>query len=206
MNSHVDDYVIVHIAGHGLLDDNLDFYFATSDIDFSNPSERGLRYDELEGLLDGIPARNKLFLMDACHSGEIDKGDDFAVEQVIGDNQRGVTVFTPQGNTVPKTGLQNSFELMRLMFADLRKGTGAVVISAAAGGGYALENEDIENGIFTYSLIQAFKKNKADVNRDGYISVSELRNYIFDKVNELSGGRQQPTSRKENLNNDFTIW
>ncbi|HOY39564.1 MAG TPA: caspase family protein, partial [Bacteroidales bacterium] len=103
MNSHVDDYVIVHIAGHGLLDDNLDFYFATSDIDFSNPSERGLRYDELEGLLDGIPARNKLFLMDACHSGEIDKGDDFAVEQVIGDNQRGVTVFTPQGNTVPKT-------------------------------------------------------------------------------------------------------
>ncbi len=206
MNSKPDDYVIVHIAGHGLLDDNLDFYFATTDIDFKKPSERGLNYEELEGLLDGIPARNKLFLMDACHSGEIDKDDDFVVENVVGDNQRGVTMFETRGETMPKTGLQNSFELMRIMFADLRKGTGAVVISAAAGGGYALENEDIENGIFTYSLIQAFKKNQADVNKDGFVSVSELRNFIFDEVKILSNGKQQPTSRKENLNNDFKIW
>lgn len=206
MKSHVDDYVIIHIAGHGLLDDNLDFYFATSDIDFKNPAERGLNYEELEGLLDGIPARNKLFLMDACHSGEVDKDDEFVVENVIGDNQRGVTMFETRGETMPKTGLHNSFELMRIMFADLRKGTGAVVISAAAGGGYALENEDIENGIFTYSLIQAFKKNQADVNKDGFVSVSELRNFIFDEVRRLSNGRQQPTSRRENLTNDFVIW
>ncbi|HPG74058.1 MAG TPA: caspase family protein, partial [Bacteroidales bacterium] len=206
MKSHVDDYVIIHIAGHGLLDDNLDFYFATSDIDFKNPAERGLNYEELEGLLDGIPARNKLFLMDACHSGEVDKDDEFVVENVIGDNQRGVTMFETRGETMPKTGLHNSFELMRIMFADLRKGTGAVVISAAAGGGYALENEDIENGIFTYSFMQAFKKNQADENKDGQVSVSELRNFIFDEVRRLSNGRQQTTSRRENLTNDFVIW
>lgn len=207
MKTGVDDYVYVHIAGHGLLDDNLDFYFATANIDFSNPSKNGLKYDEIEGILDGIPARNKLLLMDACHSGEVDKGDDFAINSVQdGDQTRGVTMFATKNENKPKTGLQNSYELMRLLFADLRKGTGTVVISAASGGGYALENEEIENGIFTYCLIQAVAKNKADANGDKQISVSELRNYVFDGVKRLSNGKQQPTSRKENLMNDFIVW
>lgn len=206
MKTGVDDYVYVHIAGHGLLDDNLDFYFATADIDFANPSKKGLKYDEIEGVLDGIPARNKLLLMDACHSGEVDK-DDFAVNAIDDtEDTRGVTMFSAKNENKPKTGLQNSYELMRLLFADLRKGTGTVVISAASGGGYALENEDIENGIFTYCLIQGVGKGKADIDKNKEISVSEIRNYIFDGVKRLSGGKQQPTSRKENLMNDFKVW
>lgn len=206
MKSGVDDFVYIHIAGHGLLDDNLDFYFATANIDFANPSKNGLKYDEIEDLLDGIPSRNKLLLMDACHSGEVDKDDDFAVNTVgDDDNTRGVTMFATKNENKPKTGLQNSYELMKILFADLKKGTGAVVISAASGGGYALENEDIENGIFTYCLIQAVGKNKADTDGDKQISVSELRNYVFDGVKRLSNGKQQPTSRKENLMNDFIV-
>lgn len=206
MKSNVDDYVYIHIAGHGLLDDNLDFYFATADINFSTPSQNGLKYDEIEGLLDGIPARNKLLLMDACHSGEVDKDDGFAVNTVTDtEDTRGVTMFSTKTKSMPKTGLQNSFELMRLLFADLKKGTGTVVISAASGGGYALENEDIENGIFTYCLIEAVSKSKADDDDDKEISVSELRNYIFEGVKRLSAGKQQPTSRSENLMNDFNV-
>ena len=205
MKTDEEDFVIIHIAGHGLLDDNLNFYFATSDIDFDNPGERGLKYDEIEGLLDGIPARNKLLLMDACHSGEVDKGD-FAMEDANEeDDTRGVTLFQTKGGK-PKTGLANSFELMRLLFADLSKGTGAVVISAASGGGYAMESEEMENGIFTYSLINAFKRRNADVDENKQITVSELRNYIFEEVKVLSEGKQQPTSRKVNLSNDFILW
>jgi uncharacterized caspase-like protein len=73
MQTHVDDEVILYVSGHGLLDKNFDFYFATYDMNFSNPEEKGILYDDLEGLLDGIPARKKLLLMDACHSGEVDK-------------------------------------------------------------------------------------------------------------------------------------
>ena len=55
--SKVDDQVIVFFAGHGLLDDKLDYYFATVDMDFSKPSAKGLSYEAIEDLLDGIPAQ-----------------------------------------------------------------------------------------------------------------------------------------------------
>lgn len=216
MQTDVDDYVYVHIAGHGLLDDNLDFYFATSNIDFSNPSHNGLKYDEIEGLLDGIPSRNKLLLMDACHSGEVDKDDNSTEtntapptstpeESSDKNGKRGVVLHSVKNDKKPKTGLNNSFELMRLLFTDLRKGTGTVVISAAAGTGFALENESIENGIFTYCLIEGVNKNRADINKDKRISVNEIKTYIFDGVRKLSNGKQQPTSRKDNLINDFFV-
>ncbi len=69
----VDDEVMVFVSGHGLLDNNLDFYFGTHDVDFNDPGLRGLKYEDLETLLDGIPARKKLIMIDACHSGEVDK-------------------------------------------------------------------------------------------------------------------------------------
>ena len=204
MQSNVDDYVYVHIAGHGLLDDDLNWYFATQNIDFFAPSVNGLKYEDIEGLLDGIPARNKMLLMDACHSGEVDKQDGVDIaEKSDSDDTRGAVTVSKRKKT--KNSLGNSFELMRLLFSDLKKGTGTVVISAASGGGYALENESIENGIFTYCLMDAFKKNKADKNKDKSISVSELRNFIFDGVNRMSEGKQQSTSRRENLQNDFNV-
>ncbi len=203
-NTNVDDYVYVHIAGHGLLDDELNWYFATQDIDFFDPSVNGLKYEEIENLLDGIPARNKLLLMDACHSGEVDKQDGVDIaEKAEGDETRGAATISKRKKT--RNSLGNSFELMRLLFSDLKKGTGTVVISAASGGGYALENEALDHGIFTYCLMDAFSKNKADQNKDKNISVSELRSYIFDGVKRMSEGKQQPTSRQENLQNDFNV-
>ena len=47
----VDDQVILFVAGHGLVDDNLDYYYGTYDVDFNHPTERGLSYIDLENLL-----------------------------------------------------------------------------------------------------------------------------------------------------------
>src|SRR5207249_1333877 len=73
--SRVDDVVVVFFAGHGLLDARLDYYFATVDMDFRDPSKRGLAYESLEGLLEDLRARRKVLLLDTCHSGELDRED-----------------------------------------------------------------------------------------------------------------------------------
>jgi WD40 repeat protein len=214
-NSTVDDIVIVHFSGHGLLDDNGDFYFATYDIDFADPSKFGLEYSMIEGILDGIPARNKLVLLDACHSGELDYSPEVIpvnqnTEKINSQAQSALAAKGVVMYAVPNSGtedqMSNSYDVMTEYFADVRKGTGAVVISAATGTGFALEINDLEHGIFTYVLLKGLKEGEADKSGDGKITVSELREYIFINVEKLSEGYQKPTARKDNLVNDFVIY
>ncbi|MBI5217537.1 MAG: caspase family protein [Bacteroidia bacterium] len=207
MQSKACDEAVVFYAGHGLLDEKLDYFFATADVDFNNPSQRGLAYDELENLVDGIPALKKLILIDACHSGEVDKEE---VELTAIENQvqgevkfRGFNGLKNKKNAI---GLQNSFELMQEIFSDFRKGTGSVVISSASGIEFAYESGSWKNGVFTFSLLEGLKSGKADANGDKKVTVSELKEYITNRVRKLTNGKQNPTSRKENPEFDFKIW
>ncbi|MCX6189777.1 MAG: hypothetical protein NTW54_09305 [Bacteroidetes bacterium] len=211
MLTGINDKVIISLSGHGILGDKLDFYYATHDIDFRHPEIRGLLYDDLESLFDGIPARNKLLLVDACHSGEIDKTLDLKV-----DEKSGTTAVANGKVSVPRgaellvdsnsIGMQNSFELMKEVFADISHGNGAVVISAAGGLEYALESNRWNNGVFTYAVLQALQGRKADLNKDHKTTISELKNYVSEQVQRLTGGRQTPTSRRENFDSDWILW
>lgn len=206
MRSRPDDHVVLFVATHGLVDDSLEYYLATADIDFERPRDRGLRYDELEEILDGIPARRKLLLVDACHSGEIDRD---AVHMAAGSDSLPGSVkrrALPRSKRVKtELGLQNSFALARELFADLRRSSGTTVIAAAAGEEFAYEDATWKNGAFTYALLDGLTTKDADANRDGTIMVSELRAHVTRVVRELTGGRQTPTSRRENLTNDFPV-
>lgn len=217
MQSKVNDVVMLTVAGHGLLDDNLDYFFGTSDVNFESPANRGLPYEELEALLDGIPARHKLMLIDACHSGEVDKEETEIIASVkINEGEvksRGMKNVQNKDTRGMKNkqnndglGLQNSFELMKELFADLRKSSGAIVISSASGTEFAFESSQWKNGVFTYAILEGLKTANADTNKDSGITVSELRDYVVKKVGELTNGKQHPTSRKENLEFDFKVW
>lgn len=206
--SKVDDVVIIFYAGHGLLDDSLDYYMATYNINFNKPSENGLKYDDLDILLDSIPSRNKILFIDACHSGEVDKesSQELVTENIVEKDIvfRGVK---PRGyNTLSNIGYNNSFELMKDMFSDIRKGTGAIVVSSAGGGEFAFEGEIWKNGVFTYSMVNGLNSFMADENNDKKITISELQNHILKKVQFLTNGKQKPTIRQENIDNDFVIW
>jgi len=201
----INDHVMIFLAGHGVLSTDLDYYLATYDMDFNHPEEKGLMYEDLERLLDGIKPLSKTLILDACHSGEIDKEE---MELAAVENMaEGDVQFRAVNNTVKsKLGSQNTLELTKSLFTDLRKGTGATVISSAGGMEFAMESGDWQNGLFTYTLLNGIKTGDADLNKDGEIWLSELQKYVGNEVTRMSNGLQQPTSRIENQTVDFRIW
>jgi WD40 repeat protein len=201
--ARVTDRVIAYFSSHGLLDEKLDYYLATTDVNFTDPSARGLPYDEIEKMFDKCRSRSRLVLIDACHSGEVDKDDLVAVK-----NDNGPVKGTKAGtiSVKPKAGLKNSFSYMQALFSDVSKGSGTVVISAAAGAEFALESQEWNNGVFTYSIMKGIKSGEADANKDKIISITEMKNYVITTVTELTKGAQVPTVRKENYANDFVIY
>lgn len=206
LNSQPDDRVILFVAGHGILDANLDYYFATYGTDFTHPQSRAIPYEALENLLDSIPARQKLLLMDACHAGEIDKENVAATRERHTDFKE-VRFRAVGTNLTPiHLGLENSFEFMKEVFVDLRRGTGATVIASAGGMEWAMEGAQWNNSVFMYALLTGMKDKKADLNKDGAIMISELQLYLGAEVEKLTNGSQRPTSRTENVFNNWQIW
>lgn len=202
-----NDAVILFVAGHGVLDEDLDYFFATHDIDFNNPSLRGVSYSVFEEILANVRSYRKLLIMDTCHSGELDK-EEVELDKEA-DVKEGDVTFRAAGAGVREKagfGVQNSVELMQEMFSDVRKGTGATVISSAGGAEFAMESDKWKNGLFTFCLLNGLDEDKADSNGDGEINVSELRQYVYKEVKELSNGKQKPTARSENLLLDYRVW
>lgn len=226
LKTRPQDHVVLLMAGHGMLDLNFDFYFASYDVDPEDPAATSVSYDDIEWLMDSIPALNKLVLLDACHSGGVDKEaiDEMAEEFIAqraaaeaAENDKGADTRRLQRAVVTKEDKlkmnlyktyavnSNTIELMQEMFTNLSQGSGAVVISAAAGNSYALESAEWRNGVFTYALKEALLGRKADVNRDGKVSANELKPFVTRRVFELTEGRQKPTARNEAVEFDFVV-
>lgn len=220
MQSQVHDLVIVFAAGHGMTDEAANYYFGTYDIDADNPAGNGLPYEEFEFLLDGIPALKKVLLLDTCFSGEIENDAPVLLKEtqpnVKQTGQVTMRAFKPiRGiSLVPDTGSEGTVErlspdVIRFQqdwFADLRRGTGAAVISSSSGNEYSLEGPQWGNGVFTYALLQGLKNRQADANTDQRITVSELQSFVIDQVRELTQGGQNPTVRHQNLEYDFAVY
>jgi WD40 repeat protein len=221
--ARVNDLVVVFAAGHGMTDASQNYYFGTHDIDPERPEANGLPYEDFEGLLDGIPAMRKVLLIDTCFSGEIEKDEAIVVAQSPADGAgtvsmrafkaaRGVSVVaddTATDGTASTSVTALASDVLRFqqeLFADLRRGTGAVVISSASGNEYALEGEQWSNGVFTYALLDGLKNARADANQDGSITVSELQAHVIEEVRRLTAGGQNPTVRRENLDYDFIVY
>lgn len=198
-----NDKVVIAYSGHGLLDRQFDYYLSTYNIAFGNPSTNGLPYEQLENLLDGIPQRRKLLLIDACHSGEVDKEEFEKIKQASGGlATKGITTkggITESTDDAGRIGLQNSFELMQSLFINVGRGTGATIISAAAGTQFAQERGTLGNGVFTYAILEALNQ------QPGGVRISALRQHVSRRVEQLTNGLQQPTSRQETSEYDWEL-
>lgn len=196
----VNDLVIISFCGHGVLDDDLNWYFGTSDMDFDDPAGKGLPYDLLESLTTGVRARQKLVTIDACHSGEIDTEEIKGSEEVsVEGNVKGFA----RGSKVvqSKNKSKSTYALMKELFSDIESGNGTVVISASGGMEFAFETKEYQNGVFTYSLMK-----KLDESIWNSLNVSELQDHVISEVFKLTDGMQRPTIRAGNLASDWVVW
>lgn len=200
-----DDIVILQFAGHGVLDSNLDYYLASYDMDFNNPSDGGIPYDDFIGTLDGTASVNRVCFIDACHSGELDKEDFLAVNTV--DMPKGEElVFRSAGkNAKAKEDVKRVNTILSDMFLDTRWGVGATVLSSAGGEELAVESPKWKNGLFTYCLINGLEGDEADTDKNGKLTLREWIDYTLNKVSRLSEGRQTPTLRSRNYHNIIEI-
>ena len=212
LHTNVEDRVIISFSGHGITDinDHDRFYFVTGKTDIRNPSINGVSYEELEELLDSIPARKKLMLLDACHSGESDEDQITKVQNVNTGTKKGNDDY----NTTNESSVQimevnmkgpahasstDIFKLMKEAFVDIRRNNGAYVISAAQSNETAEENKNISNGIFTHCLLSQIKSTSS-------LKINELSININKCVSESTNGVQNTANRQELAEFNWQIW
>jgi hypothetical protein len=100
---------------------------------------------------------------------------------------------------------KNNFKKMNELFVNVRNNTGSVIISAAGGQESALEaievdGKKIENGAFTYSVLECLEQNKGKE-----LKVNTLKQFTEKRVEEITKGKQKPTSRQETMEVDWEV-
>jgi len=134
-----------------------------------------------------------------CNGGAAEK-EDLGVINAVADSMHLTKGTTIVGSKEGKgLGLKNSFELMQNLFVNVGKSTGATIISAAAGTQFALEKNDLQNGVFTYCVLQAMQSYPT-------MKVSELKKTVTTNVEKITNGLQKPTSRNETIAVDWKVW
>lgn len=207
-NTTEQDRIIVAFGTHGLLDAQYNYYLATYDTDFKKPEHSALPYKDIEELFDGVKARQRLVFIDACHAGEIDTVTLQNFKQAQKQTSSLKFRKTFRASNWNAVGYQESFDLMKDLFIDVRRGCGATVIGSAKGTEYALDGGSVGSvSVFTHALIRALQDLEADSNQgNNAVSVSELQEYLGNKVHYLTGGAQRPIYRVENVGNDWRVW
>lgn len=195
--SRPGDTVVVLLAGHGAHAPDGTYCLLTHDCDPADLARTGLPFGEIEALIAAAPALRRLVLLDACESGERDgaAGPVVAAAASPG-NSRGLRAI----GTKPK-GLRRE---ERFVFNDLRRRTGAVVLSSSTGDQLSYEKPELANGLFTQAILESLA-GAGDADGDGWIGRHELLAAVARRTAELSGGLQTPVVDRDNLLADLRL-
>lgn len=199
-----NDVVILFYAGHGILNKDFDYYLSSYNVDFAKPEQNGIAYSEIENILQNCKARQKLFLIDACHSGDVEKGE-MIKSNTAGIDTSGGLVFRSVTTHTNLSQNELSLLLSKELFASGSNHSGTSIIGASMGSQFAVESNKWNNGVFTHCLLKGVGGKKADLNHDDKIMLDELQYYVGKNVEELTSGKQKPSTRTENLISNMRV-
>ncbi|MFZ0435612.1 MAG: SUMF1/EgtB/PvdO family nonheme iron enzyme [Chthoniobacterales bacterium] len=206
--SKESDEVILFCAGHGLLDEHLDYVYAGHQIDTEHPGDTGIHLDALLDAVGSGKSLKRLVLMDTCQSGSVGEKEEMKLAQASTELPKGVRAVKSRALKVVGTSSlagadqQRFIEEMFLLPGQYR---GINIIGASGGAEYAMESDKWNNGVFTSALIEALRDHKADMDHRGRISVSDLKTYLGQRVSELTGGAQKPSVVAFEQDQDFDL-
>lgn len=147
-----DDVFVFYISGHGTTHTDGDYYFIPVDFRFRNAQSVA------------ESALSKKFIADQLSKIKAQKS------LVLLDTcNSGAFISTGARGMAEKTAIDR-----------LSRATGQATIAASSDSQSAMEGYK-GHGIFTYVILEALS-GKADLNKDGYVTVSELAMYAEDKV------------------------
>jgi WD40 repeat protein len=174
------DLFVFYYAGHGVMNDNKEFYLVPHDVTqlYGNDgalTQKGISATEIQQFSKDIKAQKQLYILDACQSAA-------ALDAVA---------------------LRGAAEEKAI--AQLARSTGTHWLTASGSEQFASEFNQLAHGSFTYCLLEAFK-GEAD-NGDKKLTVKELDAYLQSKVPEITqkykGTAQYPASY--GYGNDFPV-
>jgi len=161
-----NDLFVFYDASHGVVDvvdDEEQYFLLTSNVLLLSSRHIGkdaMGQKELAKLVGNIPAQKKLVILDTCNAGKGGKEIQVALLQ----QTRGLTESTA----------------VKL----LQRAIGSSVFSASSDTQQALEGYK-GHGLFTFVLMEGLQ-GKADIKKDGYITVLGLADYVEEQVTRLS--------------------
>jgi hypothetical protein len=171
--SRPDDVLLLHFSCHGLKDESGELFFAASNTRPDRLRSTSVAADFVHQCMRSSRSRGVVLLLDCCYGGA------FA-----------------SGTTVRAAGDVKVLD----SFPQDRSGGGrsSAVITATSSMEYAFEGDHLADGlhlrpsVFTGALVDGLVTGDADRNEDGWISLDELYEYLFDKVREQNP-HQTPT-------------
>lgn len=161
-----DDLILLFFSGHGLIDVNGKFYFATSETgknDKDRPSfARSVQASFVQEKMSASRCKHQVVILDCCFSGA------FASDMRI-----------------------KSPSTMNLM-AQLG-GDGCAILTSSTELEYSYEQAGSSDlSVYTHYLVEGIDSGAADLDRDGHISVNDLHQYVKKQVRERTDNRMRP--------------
>ncbi len=195
------DTLLVFAAGHALHADR--YYFLTHETDLGRLAQTATPFSTIEALVDRVPPRHKLLLVDACHSGDLPPDGltfDAPPEAARGLEPRLVRALAldRQRFGIPLPGAIVQGDGDRYIHRRLHVDHGATEVGSSRGNEWSYEFVALRNGAFTRGILQALTTHAADQDEDGFVDPDELRRYVGPEVARMTAERQHPDVRAEN--------
>lgn len=175
-----EDLVLIYFSGHGY-EDRGRSYLLPQNADLEALDYTALERDTFIRQIDNLLAEKVIVIVDACHAGGISRGG---------------------------KGVGKDAALSDKYYEQFAASQGRALIASCGGGEFSWEDEDLEHGVFTGSLVRALSGEADSQPQDGLVSLHEVRRFLETDVTKWAkqrGKSQTPQVNLESYRGDIPI-